>query len=573
MESKDYFKDSQFSDDDGNTWNVEDVLEFAQSNPGYLHKDFPLGKIEHDLKWWEDSPEQQERMQKADTSYPLLVLQEPDGTLSVADGLNRMKKAISVEGKKTIDVYLVPKEDIEGLTTKVAEAGSGLTDEPKELKPLNNPDYFPAVLELDATPGKIEVEGGHISGVFLNFKLETKGTENKEASKKFNKALRALLVTIDPAAEFLISDRRDAKFVGKSKPLPHTNFATQETLDLIVESFYPAISRSGNTFLMDLQNFNQLRWCYKQLRLSNWKNERDKLWQSLHGAVTAGMLDFPRKKLPDSIWLYEPEQPLPRLQPQLRATSLAEARYRLKKFGAKLKGVMLYGGAATYQYHEGGDIDVSLYIDWDDFKGDEEILNDAFKTVVIPWGKYELHLFIKPSNQQEQMEVADAYYDVIHDEWKLPPLVMPKGFDPDTFFEPMIEMAEKKAQKIDIMMGEVGREWMRLKKALRALKEGARDEHVVREKAEVTKGVLLDKVEVLCDTFVDIWKARKKLHDELRNQLVRDRTIGRFERFQFPEVCWKYLDEMGYVEFLKVLAKAQEAGVLKELLDQATPGG
>lgn len=287
--------------------------------------------------------------------------------------------------------------------------------------------------------------------------------------------------------------------------------------------------------------------------------------------VEAGMLDFPRKKLPASVWLYEAEQPLPRLQPKLRATILSEARYRLKKFGAKLKGAMLYGGASTYQYHEGGDIDVSLYIDWNDFNGDEEILDDAFKNVTIPWDKYELHLFVKPSNQQEQVEVADAFYDVVRDEWVLPPIVMPKGFDPDTFFGPMTEMAEKKAAQIDIQMGEVGREWMRLKKALRALKEGARDEHVVREKAEVTKGVLLDKIETLCDTFVGIWKARRKLHDELRIQLVRDRTIGRFERFQFPEVCWKYLDEMGYVEFLKVLAKANEAGVVKKLLDSTLP--
>lgn len=300
-----------------------------------------------------------------------------------------------------------------------------------------------------------------------------------------------------------------------------------------------------------------------------WKNRK----YAAVEPVIAGMLDFPRKKLPDEIWLYEPDRPLPRLQPKIRAAILSEGRYRLKKFGAKLIGANLYGGAATYQYHKGGDIDVSLYIDWDDFKGNEELLQEAFKTVEIPWGDYELHLFVKPSNQQEQVEVADAYYDVMKDEWKLPPLVLPKDFDPEIFFKPMVEMAEQKAQRMDLLMGQVSREWSRLKKCLRALQEGARDEHVVRERAHLTKQVLLDRIEVLCEEFVEIWKNRKKLHDQLRQRYVNDRNIGRFERFQFPEVCWKYLDEMGYVEYLKVLAKANEAGVIKNLLDEVLPEG
>jgi hypothetical protein len=232
---------------------------------------------------------------------------------------------------------------------------------------------------------------------------------------------------------------------------------------------------------------------------------------------------------------------------------------------------MLYGGASGYQYHEGGDIDVSLYIDWDDFKGDEEILQEAFKQVEIPWEGYELHLFVKPSNQREQVEVADATYDVLHDDWVLPPLVLPRDFDPDVFFKPMLEMAEQKAQKFDVMMGEIGREWSKLKKALRALQEGARDEHVVREKAYITQQILLDKIDDVCREFVAIWKGRKKLHDQLRQRVINDRNIGRYERFQYPEVVWKYLDEMGYVEYLKVLAKAQEAGTIKTLLDSVVP--
>jgi pyrimidine deaminase RibD-like protein len=118
---KDYFRGSKFGDEEGNTWSVESVLDFAKSNPVYFKKDFPLSKLQHDLDWWEDNPEQRKRMANADTNYPLLVLQNDGGHLTVADGLNRMKKAISLENRKTIDVYLVPKKDIMDL----ADIGMG----------------------------------------------------------------------------------------------------------------------------------------------------------------------------------------------------------------------------------------------------------------------------------------------------------------------------------------------------------------------------------------------------------------------------------------------------------------
>lgn len=284
--------------------------------------------------------------------------------------------------------------------------------------------------------------------------------------------------------------------------------------------------------------------------------------------TTAGLLDFPREKLPEDVWLYEKEEPFPRLQPKLRATILAEAKYRLAKFGAKLKGITLYGGAATHQYHKGGDIDVAVYIDWEDFKGDSEILEQAFKAVEIPWGDYVLHLFIKPQTQQEMVEVADAYYDVLADEWRLPPYVYPKGFDPEIFFAPMIEMAEKKAEKIDLQMGRIAREWAKLKKALYARDENPADAEIVEERIDIQKNILTDLIEKLVSDFTKVWDARLKLHDTLRKKYVQQDEVDRFERFQPAEVTWKYLDQAGYVEYLKILTKAYEKGTIKQLLDQ-----
>ena len=108
-EGSDFFAGSKFADEEGNTFSVEKIIAFAKKNPKYFRKDFPLSKIKHDLSWWQGN---KERMMNADTSFPLLVIQNDDGHLGVADGLNRMKKAVDVEKKQTIDVYLVPKKDI-----------------------------------------------------------------------------------------------------------------------------------------------------------------------------------------------------------------------------------------------------------------------------------------------------------------------------------------------------------------------------------------------------------------------------------------------------------------------------
>ena len=284
--------------------------------------------------------------------------------------------------------------------------------------------------------------------------------------------------------------------------------------------------------------------------------------------ITAGILDFPRKQLPPEIWLYEEDEPLPRLQPKLRAIILKEARYRLSKFGAKLIGCMLYGGAATYQYHKGADIDCSLYIDWKSFNGDEEILQEAFKNVEIPWDGYVIHLFVKPSDQQEQVEVADASYNVLKDDWKLPPLILPKNFDPNLYFAPLIEKAEKKAQKIDLLMGQTSREWAKLKAAVEARKEGPRDDAAVDKRIELQKVVVSELIDRLVEEFVEVWTGRRRMHDELRKTFVAEQNTDRFIRFQPPEIIWKYLDQSGYAEYLKVLAKAHEAGTIKYLLDQ-----
>jgi hypothetical protein len=54
-------------------------------------------------------------MLKADTSVPVLGVRQEDGTISITDGLNRIKKAHSVEKKKTIPAYVIDQEDMKNI--------------------------------------------------------------------------------------------------------------------------------------------------------------------------------------------------------------------------------------------------------------------------------------------------------------------------------------------------------------------------------------------------------------------------------------------------------------------------
>jgi hypothetical protein len=116
------FDNQKFSNDEGQSFSVKKVYEFAKKNKEqYFRKRIPIEKTDA-LEWWKKSystknPTHMERMESADTSYPLLVIKSGN-TLSVADGLNRSMKAHSIENKTHLSAYVIPAEDIQHLAEK-----------------------------------------------------------------------------------------------------------------------------------------------------------------------------------------------------------------------------------------------------------------------------------------------------------------------------------------------------------------------------------------------------------------------------------------------------------------------
>ena len=284
------------------------------------------------------------------------------------------------------------------------------------------------------------------------------------------------------------------------------------------------------------------------------------------------ILDFPRETLPLDLWVYDKsgKESLPTLSPVLRETVLREATRHLRPFDLKLDGTNFYGGSASYQWSPGADIDVSVYTTWPENVTPEAIekVQDYFKDISIPFRGHEIHFFLK--GPEDQHEVADAIYDIYNDEWILPPLILPKGFDPEEYFAPFVKTAENKAKKLDAEIGELGRELTILKKAAEAYDQ-ARDPSAVKDRIEAQRAKVKHIIEHLASTFLSTREARYAMHDQLRQKFGGgDYSAGRFERFQAPEVIWKYLDRAGYIDCLWHLYSLVKNGGLEESLDKLT---
>jgi hypothetical protein len=287
-------------------------------------------------------------------------------------------------------------------------------------------------------------------------------------------------------------------------------------------------------------------------------------------AITASVLDFPRKTLSENLWQYrtsDKANELPELKSSLRTLIVSTAKMNLSKLKLELLASNLYGGAASYQWAEGSDIDVSLYATgWPENISKEQIesYQAYFKKIEIPFKGFTIHLFLKEPNEQI-LEVADAVYDILNDEWVLPPLVLPKHFDPDNYFKPFLKSAEDKAKKFDTQIGALQRSWSTMSKASEA-KEDAVEPELVQQRIEKEKETIREIVKWLSDTFIKIREARYAMHDRLREKMQQDVEVGRYERFQEPEIIWKYLDRAGYNDFLHKVNKLHSGNGLEKIL-------
>lgn len=107
----------KMSDDEGNEYSVKDAIDYAKRKGPWT--EIPIESTDA-LKWWHkkysmDDPDHVERMKTSDTSYPVLAIEYAKGKYSIADGLNRVKKAHSLEGKTTVPAYIMHQNELKNI--------------------------------------------------------------------------------------------------------------------------------------------------------------------------------------------------------------------------------------------------------------------------------------------------------------------------------------------------------------------------------------------------------------------------------------------------------------------------
>ncbi len=116
-EAEDWKDQKMHSDVTNKDYMVKDVYDWAKKNTKIVT--LPI-KDTDALEWWDkqydmDNKAHKKRMMDADTSFSVLGIRQKDGTVSIADGLNRIKKAHDVENKKEIKGYVIDQKDLENI--------------------------------------------------------------------------------------------------------------------------------------------------------------------------------------------------------------------------------------------------------------------------------------------------------------------------------------------------------------------------------------------------------------------------------------------------------------------------
>lgn len=237
----------------------------------------------------------------------------------------------------------------------------------------------------------------------------------------------------------------------------------------------------------------------------------------------AGILDPFQPNLNECLWEGETLKPDIRNEIIKVATELAEITE------IKITDLLMYGGAAGYQYSGESDIDVSVYTEFDKKTTEnyEEIL-DIFRGRIEKICGMELHFFLKGPGEIERREANESVYDVLNNKW----ITKPKKHS----FNPYEKWADKiaEAEKINSV----------IKHQLKLLKAYLEKMNSL-EKAKPTLLKFASVVSVLREQ-------RKKEHLKLREKAIKE-DISVEDRATQNEITWKYLDKSGVLKVLDAI--------------------
>lgn len=109
------WKDQKAKDDDGNEFSVGDLYKYIKNNE--IKAESIAIKDTDGVKWWKKqysmkNPEHVKRLEKADTSYPVIAVRMKNGKYTIPDGLNRIMK-LHNDGETMVSAYVLSQKQFD----------------------------------------------------------------------------------------------------------------------------------------------------------------------------------------------------------------------------------------------------------------------------------------------------------------------------------------------------------------------------------------------------------------------------------------------------------------------------
>lgn len=289
--------------------------------------------------------------------------------------------------------------------------------------------------------------------------------------------------------------------------------------------------------------------------------------------VFSSILDYPRRSLDPLIWNLSGDHP--RLLSNVREKLVYSWVKALEEKGYRnclewMKDMFFVGGSATKQYRPTSDIDIHVMVDWDGFreehgsKEENDVIREGLVEVAkelndrIKIGQHPVQYFV--DQPEVKQELSDAVYSLLEDKWIQTPVELPRDYNPVARFGPELEEADKVAEKLDPLIGDVRRGIIELKNIQEVSKEvdGISTESLGKNQEKIQRDI--DKaIEKIIEIYEELREKRHKLYEKLREEGVTDPK----RRLAEPEVVFKALERTGYIDLAR---KLKDSLPLKESL-------
>lgn len=250
----------------------------------------------------------------------------------------------------------------------------------------------------------------------------------------------------------------------------------------------------------------------------------------------AGILDPFQPALHPCLWQGES------LKPEVRDEIIQIANEVAHFAGIEIEAILMFGGAAGYQYSSDSDIDVSVYPKQGTVEDYKKAL-DLFRNRIEIICGLELHFFLKDDTETEIREASEAVYNVLENEW----VTKPEKHD----FDPFVEWADNIAEAQQIAES--------LEVELNNLKNLISSMNNTTQSIEPIMPTLVKFAKVV----TLLREKRKEEHKELRKKAIKE-DISVHDRATSNEILWKYLDLLGILsklDFLKDAVKAHSGDI------------